>query len=160
MDFFTRFTREKTPQNNFSSQNISVENNYLITLLIHLSFTCWFLSSIIIMISMVFQRWFQTITFIWLYQMIIFWLNKIFSCMIWTQLLDPLVVLLDYLWDFHFYNVQEILWNSYFHCGNLELKMFLIFFSSENIIYNCIFIPQALILSKIKNEKNICMIKF
>ena len=28
MDFFTRFTREKTPQNNFSSQNFSVENNY------------------------------------------------------------------------------------------------------------------------------------
>ena len=28
VDFFTRFTREKTPQNNFSSQNISVENNY------------------------------------------------------------------------------------------------------------------------------------
>ena len=26
MDFFTR---EKTPQNNFSSQNFSVENNYL-----------------------------------------------------------------------------------------------------------------------------------
>ena len=29
MDFFTRFTREKTPQNTFSSQNFSVENNYL-----------------------------------------------------------------------------------------------------------------------------------
>ena len=28
MEFFTRFTREKTPQNNFSSQNFSVENNY------------------------------------------------------------------------------------------------------------------------------------
>ena len=28
-DFFTRFTRVKTPQNNFSSQNFSVENNYL-----------------------------------------------------------------------------------------------------------------------------------
>ena len=28
MDFFIRFTREKTPQNNFSSQNFSVENNY------------------------------------------------------------------------------------------------------------------------------------
>ena len=28
MDFFTCFTREKTPQNNFSSQNFSVENNY------------------------------------------------------------------------------------------------------------------------------------
>ena len=28
VDFFTRFTREKTPQNNFSSQNFSVENNY------------------------------------------------------------------------------------------------------------------------------------
>ena len=28
MDFFTRFTHEKTPQNNFSSQNFSVENNY------------------------------------------------------------------------------------------------------------------------------------
>ena len=28
MDFFTRFTREKTPQDNFSSQNFSVENNY------------------------------------------------------------------------------------------------------------------------------------
>ena len=30
VDFFTRFTREKTPQNNFSSQNFSVENNYFI----------------------------------------------------------------------------------------------------------------------------------
>ena len=28
MDFFTRFTREKTPQHNFSSQNFSIENNY------------------------------------------------------------------------------------------------------------------------------------
>ena len=28
VDFFTRFTQEKTPQNNFSSQNFSVENNY------------------------------------------------------------------------------------------------------------------------------------
>ena len=28
MDFFTRFTHEKNPQNNFSSQNFSVENNY------------------------------------------------------------------------------------------------------------------------------------
>ena len=28
VDFFTRFTREKTPQNNFSHQNFSVENNY------------------------------------------------------------------------------------------------------------------------------------
>ena len=28
VDFFTRFTREKTPQNNFSCQNFSVENNY------------------------------------------------------------------------------------------------------------------------------------
>ena len=28
MDFFTRFTCEKTPQNNFSSQNFSVDNNY------------------------------------------------------------------------------------------------------------------------------------
>ena len=28
MDFFTRFTGEKTPQNNFSRQNLSVENNY------------------------------------------------------------------------------------------------------------------------------------
>ena len=27
-DFFTRFTCEKTPQYNFSSQNFSVENNY------------------------------------------------------------------------------------------------------------------------------------
>ena len=27
VDFFTRFTREKTAQNNFSSQNFSVENN-------------------------------------------------------------------------------------------------------------------------------------
>ena len=27
--FPTRFTPEKTPQNNFSSQNFSVENNYL-----------------------------------------------------------------------------------------------------------------------------------
>ena len=31
MDFFTRFTREKTPQNNFSCQNFSIENNYLPT---------------------------------------------------------------------------------------------------------------------------------
>ena len=30
MDFFTRFTHEKTPQNNFSSQNFSVENNYFL----------------------------------------------------------------------------------------------------------------------------------
>ena len=30
MDFFTRFTCEKTPQNNFSSQNFSVENNYFL----------------------------------------------------------------------------------------------------------------------------------
>ena len=29
VDFFTRFTRKKTPQNNFSSQNFSVENNYV-----------------------------------------------------------------------------------------------------------------------------------
>ena len=28
MDFFTRFTRKKTPQNNFSRQTFSVENNY------------------------------------------------------------------------------------------------------------------------------------
>ena len=28
MDFFTRFTREKAPQNYFSSQIVSVENNY------------------------------------------------------------------------------------------------------------------------------------
>ena len=28
--FFTHFTREKTPQNNFSSQNSSIENNYWI----------------------------------------------------------------------------------------------------------------------------------
>ena len=28
VDFFTHFTGEKTPQNNFSSQNFSVENNY------------------------------------------------------------------------------------------------------------------------------------
>ena len=28
VDFFTRFTREKTPQYNFSSQNFCVENNY------------------------------------------------------------------------------------------------------------------------------------
>ena len=28
VDFFTRYTREKTPQNNFSSQNFSLENNY------------------------------------------------------------------------------------------------------------------------------------
>ena len=33
MDFFTRFTLEKTPQNNFSSENFSVENNYSFTLL-------------------------------------------------------------------------------------------------------------------------------
>ena len=31
MDFFTRFTQEKTPQNNFSSQNFCVENNYFFT---------------------------------------------------------------------------------------------------------------------------------
>ena len=31
VDFFTCSTREKTPQNNFSSQNFSVENNYLWT---------------------------------------------------------------------------------------------------------------------------------
>ena len=30
VDFFTRFTQEKTPQNNFSSQNFSVENNYFL----------------------------------------------------------------------------------------------------------------------------------
>ena len=30
MDFFTRFTREKTPQNNFSSQNFSVGNKYFL----------------------------------------------------------------------------------------------------------------------------------
>jgi len=30
VDFFTCFTREKTPQNNFSSQNFSVENNYIL----------------------------------------------------------------------------------------------------------------------------------
>ena len=29
VDFFTRFTREKTPQNNFSSQNFSVENTVI-----------------------------------------------------------------------------------------------------------------------------------
>ena len=28
MDLFTRFTHEKTPHNNFSCQNFSVENNY------------------------------------------------------------------------------------------------------------------------------------
>ena len=28
VDFLTRFTQEKIPQNNFSSQNFSVENNY------------------------------------------------------------------------------------------------------------------------------------
>ena len=28
MDFFTNFTHEKTPQNNFSCENFSVENNY------------------------------------------------------------------------------------------------------------------------------------
>ena len=38
MDFFTRFTQEKTPQNNFSSQNFSVENNYSFTLL---SLSAW-----------------------------------------------------------------------------------------------------------------------
>ena len=32
VDFFTHFTWEKTPQNNFSSQNFSVENNYCIIL--------------------------------------------------------------------------------------------------------------------------------
>ena len=31
VDFFTCFTREKTPQNNFSCQNFSVENNYFFT---------------------------------------------------------------------------------------------------------------------------------
>ena len=31
VDFFTRFTQEKTPQNNFSSQNFCVENNYFFT---------------------------------------------------------------------------------------------------------------------------------
>ena len=140
---------------------LAIIGQFLITLLIHLSFTCWFLSSIIIMISMVFQRWFQTITFIWLYQMIIFWLNKIFSCMIWTQLLDPLVVLLDYLWDFHFYNVQEILWNSYFHCGNLELKMFLIFifFLPKTLFITVFSFPKPWSYQKYK-MKNICMIKF
>ena len=30
VDFFTRFTCEKTPQNNFPCQNFSVENNYII----------------------------------------------------------------------------------------------------------------------------------
>ena len=30
MYFFTRFTCEKRPQNNFSRQNFSVENNYLL----------------------------------------------------------------------------------------------------------------------------------
>ena len=29
VDFFTLFIHEKTPQNNFSRQNIGVENNYL-----------------------------------------------------------------------------------------------------------------------------------
>ena len=29
VDFFTRFTCDKIPQNNFSCQNFSVENNYL-----------------------------------------------------------------------------------------------------------------------------------
>ena len=28
MEFFTHFTREKTPQKNFSSQNFNVENNF------------------------------------------------------------------------------------------------------------------------------------
>ena len=46
VDFFTRFTREKTPQNNFSSQNFSVENNYLYLFCdLHLptvnSHSCW-----------------------------------------------------------------------------------------------------------------------
>ena len=36
VDFFTRFTREKTPQNNFSSQNFSVENNYWLLKIINL----------------------------------------------------------------------------------------------------------------------------
>ena len=31
MDFFTLFTHEKTPQNNFTCQNFSVENNYFYT---------------------------------------------------------------------------------------------------------------------------------
>ena len=40
VDFFTRFTHEKTPQNNFSSQNFSVENNYFFSIfLIFQSFT-------------------------------------------------------------------------------------------------------------------------
>ena len=30
VDFFTRFTWEKTPQNNFPWQNFSVENNYFV----------------------------------------------------------------------------------------------------------------------------------
>ena len=34
VDFFTHFTREKTPQNNFSRQNFSVENNYFFLFLI------------------------------------------------------------------------------------------------------------------------------
>ena len=29
VDFFSHFTHEKTPQNHFSSQNVSVENNFL-----------------------------------------------------------------------------------------------------------------------------------
>ena len=51
MDFFTRFTSEKTPQNNFSCQNFSVQNNYffqwismdskrLLNLKMYLSITC------------------------------------------------------------------------------------------------------------------------
>ena len=31
VDFFTRFTHEKTPRNNFSCQNFSIETNYLYT---------------------------------------------------------------------------------------------------------------------------------
>ena len=34
VDFFTRFTCEKTPQNNFTHKNFSVENNYLFFVII------------------------------------------------------------------------------------------------------------------------------
>ena len=39
MDFFTFFTCEKTPQNNFSSQNFSVENNYFLFSKLALTFS-------------------------------------------------------------------------------------------------------------------------
>ena len=46
VDFFTRFTREKTPQNNFSSQNFSVENNYFLIGLENVLTLLWFFTKI------------------------------------------------------------------------------------------------------------------